>query len=337
LEKGEKIMKALFIGGTGVISSACSQLALNRGIDLYLFNRGDTGRPVPAGAHALHGDIRDRAALARALGSMTFDVVVDWLVFEPQQLEADVEFFRGRTGQYILISSASAYQKPPASLPITESTPLYNPYWAYSRAKIACEQRLVQAYRQEAFPMTIVRPSHTYDRTMLPLHGRYTVIDRMRQGKKVIVHGDGTSLWVLTHHQDFAKAFVGLLGNPHAIGDVVHITSDEVLTWDQITTIVAHAAGVEPRIVHVPSEGIARFDAEWGAGLLGDKAHSVIFDNTKIKRLVPGFAATIPFARGAREIVDWFDADPARQVVDEETDGLMERIIAAYEAIGPEK
>jgi nucleoside-diphosphate-sugar epimerase len=328
-------MKALFIGGTGVISSACSRLAVARGIDLYLLNRGRTGRPIPAGAHLLHGDIRDRRSVEQALGDQTFDVVVDWLVFSPDQLDADVEFFSGRTGQYVFISSASAYQKPIASLPITESTPLYNPYWAYSRGKIACEEHLLRAYRERGFPMTIVRPSHTYDQTMLPMHGRYTVVDRMRQGKKVIVHGDGTSLWVLTHHDDFAKAFVGLLGNPHAIGDVFHITSDEVLTWDQIFTIVAHAAGAEPRLVHVPSEGIARFDAEWGAGLLGDKAHSVIFDNSKVKRLVPGFTATIPFAQGAREMIDWYDADPARQVVDEETNRLIDRIIAAYDAISP--
>jgi nucleoside-diphosphate-sugar epimerase len=326
-------MKVLFIGGTGVISSACSRLAVERGMDLYLFNRGEAERPVPAGARVLHGDIRDRRSVEQALGDETFDAVVDWLVFVPEQIEADIELFRGRTGQYVFISSASAYQKPIASLPITESTPLYNPYWAYSRGKIACEERLVRAYRQQDFPMTIVRPSHTYDRTMLPMHGRYTVIDRMRKGKKVIVHGDGTSLWVLTHHDDFAQAFVGLLGNPHAIGDVFHITSDEVLTWDQIFRIVGHAAGVEPRLVHVPSEGIARFDAEWGAGLLGDKAHSVIFDNSKVKRLVPGFKATIPFSQGAREMIDWYDGDPARQVVDEKMDHLIERIIAVYEGI----
>ncbi len=329
-------MKVLFIGGTGVISSACSRLAVARGIDLYLLNRGRTERPVPEAAHVLHADIRDRASVARALGDARFDAVVDWLVFGPEQAAADVDFFGGRTGQYIFISSASAYQKPIAGLPITESTPLHNPYWAYSRGKIACEEHLMRAYREEGFPVTIVRPSHTYDRTMLPTHGRYTVIDRMRKGKKVIVHGDGTSLWVLTHHEDFAKAFVGLLGNPHAIGNAVQITSDEVLTWDQIHAILGQAAGVEPKIVHVPSEGIARFDAEWGASLLGDKAHSVIFDNTKVKRLVPGFEATIPFAQGAREMLAWYDADPARQVVDVEVDHLMDRIVAAYEGIGPE-
>jgi nucleoside-diphosphate-sugar epimerase len=328
-------LRVLFIGGTGVISSACSRLAVEQGIDLTLFNRGQTQRRIPEGAHVLLGNIRDRKSAEQTLEGRTFDVVVDWLVFGPDQLEADLDLFQGRTGEYVLISSASAYQKPIAGLPITESTPLHNPYWAYSRGKIACEERLVRAYREEQFPITIVRPSHTYDRTMLPVHGRYTVIDRMRKGKKVIVHGDGTSLWVLTHQEDFAKAFVGLLGNPHAIGNAVQITSDEVLTWDQIHAILGQAAGAEPRITHVPSEGIARFDPEWGASLLGDKTHSVVFDNSKVKRLVPGFEATIPFSQGAREMIEWVDADPARQAVDSDLNALMDRIIAAYDGIGP--
>ena len=326
-------MKVLFIGGTGVISSACSRLAVSRGIDLYLLNRGQTVRPIPEGAHILQGDIRDRASVDHALGDATFDVVVNWINFVPEHVEADIELFRDRTGQYVFISTASAYQKPLSNLPITESTPLVNPFWAYSRAKIACEERLMRAYRENKFPITIVRPSHTYDRTKVPLIGHYTDIDRMRRGKKVIVHGDGTSLWVLTHHEDFAKGFVGLLGNPHALGHAFHITSDELLTWNQIYTTLAHAAGVEPQIVHIPSDLIAAFEPEVGAGLLGDKAHSVIFDNSKIKRLVPDFEATIPFARGAEEIVAWFDGDPARRVVDEEVDHLIDRIIASYEAV----
>jgi nucleoside-diphosphate-sugar epimerase len=329
-------MKVLFIGGTGTISSACSQLAIERGVDLTLFNRGETERPIPAEAHVLHGDIRDHTSVERALGDATFDAVVDWIAFTPDQVESDIELFRGRTGQYVFISSASAYQKPVARLPITESTPLHNPYWAYSRNKIACEERLMRAYREEGFPITIVRPSHTYDRTRLPFQNRYTVIDRMRKGKPVVVHGDGTSLWVLTHHKDFAKGFVGLLGNPHAIGDAFHITSDELLTWNQIFTILARAAGVAgPHLVHVPSEVIAAFDPDWGAGLLGDKAHSVIFDNSKVKRLVPDFAATIPFSQGAEEVIAWFDADPARQVVEPEANDLLDRIIAASESIWP--
>jgi nucleoside-diphosphate-sugar epimerase len=329
-------MKVLFIGGTGTISSACSQLAVERGIDLTLFNRGETDRPIPAEARVLHGDIRDHASVTRALGDATFDAVVDWIAFTPDQVESDIELFRGRTGQYVFISSASAYQKPVARLPITESTPLHNPYWAYSRNKIACEERLMRAYREEGFPITIVRPSHTYDRTRLPFQNRYTVIDRMRKGKPVVVHGDGTSLWVLTHHRDFAKGFVGLLGNPHAIGDAFHITSDELLTWNQIFTILARAAGIAgPHLVHVPSELIAAFDPDWGAGLLGDKAHSVIFDNSKVKRLVPDFVATIPFSQGAEDVIAWFDADPARQVVEPETNDLLDRIIAAYESAWP--
>jgi nucleoside-diphosphate-sugar epimerase len=269
----------------------------------------------------------------RALGDLTFDAVANFIAFVPEQIEADIGLFGARTGQYLFISSASAYQKPLSGLPITESTPLHNPFWAYSRNKAACEERLMRAYREAGFPITIVRPSHTYDRTKVPLLGHYTDLDRMRKGKKVIVHGDGTSLWVLTHHTDFARGFVGLLGNDHALGQAVHITSDEVLTWNQIYTLLAHAAGVEPQVVHVPSDLIAAYDAEMGATLLGDKAHSVIFDNTKIKRLVPDFCATIPFSQGAREIVAWYDADPARRAIDEQVNRLIERILAGYEAI----
>lgn len=331
-------MKVLYIGGTGIISSACSQLAIERGMELYLLNRGrTTSRPIPHGAHVLRGDIRDRESAQAALKDQSFDVVVNWIAFTPDHIETDIELFRGRTDQYIFISSASAYQTPPANLPVTESTPLDNPVWEYSRNKIACEEHLMKAYRVEKFPMTIVRPSHTYDRTLNPIHGGYTMIDRMRKGKKVIVHGDGTSLWTLTHHRDFAGAFVGVLGNPHAIGEAYHITSDEILTWNQIYWLMARAAKTEARLVHVPSDLIAAFDPEWGDGLLGDKAHSMIFDNTKIKRLVSDFAATIPFARGAEEIMAWFDADPARRVIDEKLDRVIDQIIAAYEAAWPER
>jgi nucleoside-diphosphate-sugar epimerase len=248
-----------------------------------------------------------------------------------------LELFRERTAQYVFISSASVYQTPPASLPVTESTPLRNPFWAYSRAKIACEDRLVKAYREDGFPITIVRPSHTYDRGLLPMHGQYTIVNRMREGKKVIVHGDGTSLWTLTHHRDFAKGLVGLLGNPQAIGEVFHITSDEVLTWNLIFEIVAHAAGAQARLVHIPSELIAAFDPDWGASLLGDKAHSMIFDNSKIKRIVPDYAATIPFARGAEEIMSWFDSDLSRKIVNEEKNRVIDKIIAAYESAWPKE
>ncbi|MCA9744554.1 NAD-dependent epimerase/dehydratase family protein, partial [candidate division KSB1 bacterium] len=299
---------------------------------LYLLNRGQTARPLPAGAHILQGDIRDQASASRALGKLEFDVVVNWIAFAPEHIETDLALFQGRAQQYLFISSASAYQTPPASLPVTESTPLDNPYWHYSQAKIACEARLMRAYQEARFPVTIVRPSHTYDRTMIPLEGRYTAINRMRQGKPVIVHGDGTSLWVLTHHRDFAKGFVGLLGNSHAIGQAFHITLDEWLTWNQIFEIMAQAAGATARMVHISSDIIAKANPDWGAGLLGDKAHSMIFDNSKIKRLVPDFAATIPFSHGAREIMAWYDADPARQVVNDALDRQMDELIAAYGA-----
>ncbi|NUM73623.1 SDR family oxidoreductase [candidate division KSB1 bacterium] len=328
-------LSVLFIGGTGTISSACVQLAVERGMQLCLLNRGQSERSVPPGVEILRGDIRNKDAVQKALGRRMFDAVVDWIAFTPDHIEMDLELFRGRTSQYVFISSASVYQTPPASLPVTESTPLRNPFWAYSRAKIACEDRLIKAYREENFPITIVRPSHTYDRTLFPMHGQYTILHRMRAGKNVIVHGDGASLWTLTHHRDFAKGFVGLLGLPQAIGETFHITSDEVLTWNQIFEIVAHAAGVQPRIVHIPSEFIAAFDPDWGASLLGDKTHSMIFDNTKIKRFVPDYVATIPFARGAEEIVGWYDANPAKKILDEKTDQLIGKIIAAYESAWP--
>jgi nucleoside-diphosphate-sugar epimerase len=329
-------MRVLFIGGTGKISSACSQLAVDRGIELYLLNRGQTTRPVPRNLHTLQGDIREPASVQAALGDLHFDAVVNWIAFTPEHIETDLQLFQGRTDQYIFISSASAYQKPLSALPITESTPLANPFWQYSRDKIACEERLMRAYREEGFPFTVVRPSHTYDRTMFPFQGGYTVINRMRQGKPVIVHGDGTSLWVLTHHRDFAKGFVPLLGNNHAIGDTYHITSDELLNWNQIFEIFARAAGAEANLVHVPSELINAYDPAWGAGLLGDKAFSVVFDNSKIKRIAPDFAATIPFVRGAEEVMAWYDEDAARQTVDAKHDQLLDTIIANYRQAWPQ-
>ena len=233
-------------------------------------------------------------------------------------------------GQYVFISSASAYQTPPGRLPVVESTPLRNPFWQYSRDKIACEDLLVKAYRDEGLPATIVRPSHTYDKTLLPMDGGWTVVDRMRRGAEVVVHGDGTSLWTLTHNTDFAKAFVGLLGHPAAIGDSFHITSDEWLSWNEIFILVGQAAGVEPRLVHVPSDAIAAVDPAWGAGLLGDKTHSMIFDNTKVRRLVPDSTALVGFHTGAREIIAWYDADPARQQVDAAMDATMDQLVAAH-------
>jgi nucleoside-diphosphate-sugar epimerase len=331
VHKRKTKLKVLFIGGTGIISSAVSQLAVERGIDLYLLNRGQSSRVPPPEANILNGDIRNPQTVQTALAGHHFDAVVNWIAFTPEHIETDLTLFQGCTNQYIFISSASAYQTPPRYMPVTESTPLHNPYWAYSRNKIACEERLMQAYRDDGFPMTVVRPSHTYDKTLLPMEGGYTIVNRMRQGKKVIVHGDGTALWTMTHHRDFAKGFVGLLGNSLAIGDTFQITSDEWLTWNQIFTMVATAAGTEAHIVHVPSDYINRFDQKWGAGLLGDKAHSMIFDNSKIKRLVPDYVAAIPFEQGAREIMAWYDADPARQVVNHELDATIDKILQAYE------
>ncbi|GAA2642379.1 NAD-dependent epimerase/dehydratase family protein [Paractinoplanes durhamensis] len=323
--------KVLFIGGTGNISSACARLAVDSGIDLAVLTRGSTtDRPLPAGVTTLIGDIRDPASVAGALGDRTFDAVVDWVAFTTGHVQADIDLFRGRTGQYVFISSASAYQKPPGRVPILESTPLHNPFWQYSRDKIACEEVLIRAYREEGFPVTVVRPSHTYDRTSIPLDGGWTVIDRMRRGQEIVVHGDGTSLWTLTHHTDFAKAFVPLLGHTRTIGESYHITSDDVLTWNQIAETLAAAAGTTARIVHVPSDAIAAADPAWGAGLLGDKAHSVVFDNAKIKQVVPGYVATVPFEQGAREIIDWYDADPSRQHVDPATDQLIDKLVAAH-------
>jgi nucleoside-diphosphate-sugar epimerase len=329
-------MKVLFVGGTGVISSACARLALERGIEVTLLCRGKTGRhPVPSGAKVLHADVHDLHAARGALGDLRFDVAVQWVGFVPAHVEVDIELFRGRVAQYVFISSASAYQTPPMRLPVTESTPLQNPFWQYSRDKIACEERLVHAYRSEGFPATIVRPSHTYDPGLLPVHGGWTVIDRMRRGLPVVVHGDGTSLWTLTHHDDFARGFVGLLGRGEAVGDAFHITSDEALTWDRIHEILAAAAGARPDLVHVPSDTIAAFDADWGAGLLGDKAHSMVFDNTKIKRLVPDFRALIPYSEGGPRQIAWYDEDPKRRVVDAGMNAMFDRLVAAQQNARP--
>ena len=324
-------LKVLFIGGSGIISSASAQLAVERGIDLHVLNRGSsTPRPLPAEATVHHADVRDARAVREALAGHDFDAVVDFVAFEPAHVQAGIDLFTGRTGQYVFISSASAYQTPPARVPVVESTPLRNPFWEYSRNKIACEDLLVGAYRDSGFPVTIIRPSHTYDRTSIPLDGGWTAVERMRQGKEVVVHGDGTSLWTLTHNEDFAKAFVPLLGHARAVGDAFHITSDDAPTWNQIVEALARAAGVEARIVHVPSAAIAAVDAGWGAGLLGDKAHSMIFDNSKVRSLVPQFRATIPFEQGAREIVEWHDGDPARRTVDARMDGLMDGLVERF-------
>jgi len=328
-------MEVLFIGGTGIISAACSTLAVERGIDLTLLTRGRSVRPAPPGARLVEADFRDEAAVERILARRHFDVVVDWIAYTPQDVQRDIRLFQGRTGQYVFISSASAYQTPAANLPIRESTPLENHVWEYSRNKIACEELLLNEYRQSLFPFTIVRPSHTYDQCYVPVEGGYTVIDRMLRGKPVVVHGDGTSIWTLTHSSDFAKGLVGLLGNYRARGEVFHITSDEWLTWNRIYQLLAEAAGVSAELVHIPSDLIAAYDSRIGDSLLGDKTHSAIFDNSKIKQVVPDFAATIPFSTGAREIIAWHQANPAGRKIDPAFDELCDRMIENYRKAWP--
>ena len=329
-------MRVLFIGGTGIISTACTQLAAERGIDLTLVVRGQHKAAIPATVKTLQFDVHDIASSARALNGLDFDVVVDWIAFTADDIERDLVLFRGRTRQFVFISSASAYQKPQTHYLITESTPLANPYWQYSRDKIACEERLMKAYREDGFPITIVRPSLTYGETLVPLavnswQKSYTVVDRMRRGEKIIVPGDGSSLWTITHNSDFAKGLVGLLGNAQAVGHAFHITSDEVMTWDQYYRAVGHAAGVEPRLVHISSEFLASCDPEMTGSLLGDKAVSVVFDNSKIKRFVPGYCATTRFSEGISRSLAWFDADPARKQIDKEANQKWDELVRLYE------
>lgn len=329
-------MKILFIGGSGVISRAATEQTLAAGHELWLLNRGQR-RPI-AGTRSLVADLADLAAVRAALHGHTWDVVVQWIAFAPADIRRDLGLFRGRTRQYVFISSASVYQKPPDHYRITEATPRANPHWEYSRLKIACEEELEAAHRVEGFPGVIVRPSLTYGDDQVPLvlnawSRSWTAIDRLRRGAPVIIPGDGTSLWTITHNTDFARGLIGLFGHPDTPGQAFHITSDEVLTWNQIFQQAARAAGVAaPQFVHLPSDFIIACVPEVEGTLLGDKAVSTVFDNTKIKRFVPGFAARVPFAEGIRRTVAWFDADPARRQVDEATNQRWDRLVAAYEA-----
>lgn len=327
-------MKALFIGGTGFISTAVSRQAVAAGIDLYLLNRGLRSAPPP-GTHALTADINHAEEVRAALSGLHFDVVVNWIAYTPADIERDLALFKGRVGQYVFISSAAAYQKPPAHHVITEETPLSNPFWDYARGKIACEERLTRAHAEEGFPATIVRPSHTYE-TNFPVAvgggGTYTLADRMKKGLPIVVHGDGTSLWTLTHAEDFARGFLGLLGHDEAVGEAFHITSDEVLTWEQIYRTIAEALGVEAHVVHVPSDFIARAVPRLAGTLHGDKKWSAVFDNGKLRRFVPGFRAAIPFREGIRRTVAWFEADERRRHVDESLCAEMDLIVRSYAA-----
>lgn len=330
-------MKALFVGGTGTISTAVTALAVERGWDLTLLNRGTRSERLISGVQCLTADINgDEGAVSAVLSGHSFDVVVDFIAFVPGQLERDIRLFSGRTSQFIFISSASAYQKPLNHYAITESTPLSNPYWEYSRNKIACEDMLMAEYRRSGFPVTIVRPSHTYSENYLPVavHGRkgsWQVVDRILKGKPVLVHGDGTSLWTLTHSRDFAKGFLGLMGNPLAIGETVHITGDESLTWNGIYDRLGSALGMPVSKYHVSSDFLAACDPDYAGTLGGDKAWSVVFDNTKLKRLVPDFVPVIRFDQGVRECVRFIMEDQRLQTPDPDFDRFCDTVIAALE------
>jgi len=326
-------MRVLFIGGTGNLSLDSSRRALDLGYELYHLNRGLHPAAGLEGVRNLYADAGDEAAVGKALGTLEFDAVVDFIAYKPEQVARDIRLFRGRTGQYVFVSSASAYRKPAVHHVFTESTPLHNPFWQYSRDKIACEELLGQEWRASAFPMTIVRPAHTYGKTWIPsvwTSSDFTVAARMLAGKEVVVHGDGQSLWTLTHTRDFAVGLVGLLGNPAALGEAVQIAGDEALTWDVIHQTVARLLGVTPKLVHIPSEFIARIDAEMGERLLGDKMWSSVYDSSKIKRLVPDFRTTIPFRAGVRDSIAWFLADPARQKMNPKITEVMERVLGAW-------
>ena len=331
-------MKALFIGGTGTISTAISALCIQRGWELFLLNRGNHRDRLPEGAKIITADIQNLADVEAKLAGMTFDVVADFIAYTPGQVERDMKLFEGKTGQYFFISSASAYQKPLSTPWITESTPLCNPYWQYSRDKIACEELLTAAYRDRRFPVTVIRPSHTYGDEGVPVavrgaKGSFSVIDRIRRDRKVIVPGDGLSLWTLTHNTDFAKAFCGLMGNVHAIGQTYQITSDESLTWNQIYEAIGAAFGVKPKLVHIASETLAACVESLNGELIGDKSNSVLFDNAKVKRDVPDFICATRFDQGVRRTIANIYSKPELQVPDPVFEDWTDRMIERYEQL----
>ncbi len=330
-------MRVLFIGGTGNISTACTYEALRQGIEVFHLNRGSAKGRVPEDVRTIVGDIRNPDEVNRLLTNITFDVVVDWIAFTPEHIQTDLELFRDRTRQFIFISSASVYHKPARDHIITEGTSAYNPYWTYSKNKIACERLLMTEYEERGFPMTIVRPSHTYQTGWFPtsMGHDFTYPDRMINGKPIVVHGDGSSLWTITHVDDFAVGFTGLLGHPSATGEIFHITGDEAPTWNEIHRAIGAAFGVEPEIVHVPSEVIARFDEELGSGLVGDKANSVVFDNGKIKRFVPRYRQTIAFHEGMRRGAELVAERPELKKVNKKANKLVDTLIAAMDAVRP--
>ena len=333
--------KALFIGGTGTISAAIvRRLVGELGWQVWLLNRGNRPDAVPEGAHSIVADINDETAVLNKLGDMTFDCVCEFIGFTPDQVQRDYRLFKGRTRQYLYTSSASAYHKPAASYIITEGTTLANPHWEYSRNKIACEDFLMKVYREEGFPVTIVRPSHTYDERSVPLgvHGKkgsWQVIKRMLEGKPVIIQGDGTSLWTMTFNTDFAIGYTGLMGNRHAIGEAFQITGDETLTWNQIYATIADALGVELKAYHVASDFLAAVGDKYGydfeGSLIGDKSVSVVFDNRKLKRAVPDMRTEVRFDQGVRIALDYVLSHPERQIPDPDFDAWCDRVIEAQE------
>ncbi len=324
-------MKVLFIGGTGNISMPSSRLACLRGMELYHLNRGSTKVELE-GLQTIIGDI-DKPEELSELKKHKWDVVVNWIAFAPKDIERDIALFKGKTAQYVFISSASCYQTPLRYPVITESTPLCNNLWDYSNGKIQCEDRLMQAYREEGFPVTIVRPSLTYD-TVIPIaiggFKEYTTANRILKGKPIIVHGDGTSLWTVTHSDDFAKGFVGLLGLAIAIGHAFHITSDEILSWNMIYEILAKSLGKEAHIVHIASDFICKVEPSFTGTLLADKAESVIFDNSKIKSFVPSFRAAIPFSEGIVRTLNWLNEKEERKIINADKNRKIENVLRAY-------
>ncbi len=335
-------MKILLIGGTGTISMAITRLLAKENHEVYLLNRGNRSTELPDNVTVLQCDIKDEEDVKRVIDGMIFDAVGEFIGFTVEHIQRDVRLFQGRTKQYLFISSASAYQKPLSDPVITESTPLANPYWQYSRDKIECEEYLMKQYRENGFPVTIVRPSHTYDERSVPLgvHGKagsWQVLKRMIEGKPAIIHGDGTSLWTLTHNSDFAKGYCGLVGNLHAIGQAFHITSDESLTWNQIYHIIADSLGVELKSVHIPSDFLASVsDYDLTGSLIGDKANSVIFDNSKLKRAVPGFTATVRADQGIRSTIQHILSHPELQCEDAEFDRWCDKVIGKFEKMREE-
>ncbi len=323
-------MRLLFIGGTGLISTACTELAVKQGHQVSLLNRGRR-KAAPPGAETIVADARDKESVRSALGNRKFDSVVNWIAFEVPHVEQDIELFRGRTGQYVFISSATVYEKPPPRPVMTEDTPRGNPYWEYAQRKIECEDRLWEEFKRSTFPAVIVRPSQTYGEGKLPLAvggaQPYTVLERMKTGKPVIVPGNGTTLWTITHNTDFAKGFNGLLGRKETLGEAFHITSDEAPSWNEIYAEIGRAAGVAPKLAHIPLDFLLERLPELSGTLLGDKAYSLVFDNSKLRKFVPDFEATVSPREGIRRVLEWYASDPARMTIDEKTHNQWDRII----------